>query len=131
MSIVRAAVIQDSPVVFNRKATLEKVHSLVNQAAREGARLVVMPEAFVSAYPSGLDFGARVGSRTPEGREDFRRYYESAVDLPGPACEALGKAARDARIFLVIGVIERDGGTLYCTVLFFPQMEDSWESIES
>jgi len=119
MSIVRTAVIQDSPVVFNRKATLEKVHSLVNRAAREGARLVVMPEAFVSAYPSGLDFGARIGSRTPEGREDFRRYYESAVDVPGPACEALGKAARDARVFLVIGVIERDGGTLYCTVLFF------------
>src|SRR4030043_2322455 len=119
MSIVRAAVIQDSPVVFNRKSTLEKVHSLVNQAAREGARLVVMPEAFVSAYPSGLDFGARIGSRTPEGREDFRRYYESAVDVPGPACDALGKAARDARVFLVIGVIERDGGTLYFTGLFF------------
>jgi len=119
MNLVRAAVVQDSPVVFNRKATLEKVHSLVRQAAEEGAKLVVLPEAFVSAYPSGLDFGARMGSRTPEGREDFRRYYESAVDVPGPGCEALGKAARDARVFLVIGVIERDGGTLYCTVLFF------------
>ena len=104
MNIVRAAVVQDSPIVFNRKATLEKVHSLVNQAAREGARLVVIPEAFVSAYPSGLDFGARMGSRTAEGRDDFRRYYESAVDVPGPACEAIGKAARDARVFLVIGV---------------------------
>jgi len=119
MNIVRAAVVQDSPVVFNRKATVEKVYFLVNQAAREGAKLVVMPEAFVSAYPKGLDFGARIGSRTPEGREDFRRYYESAVDVPGPVCEALGKAARDARVFLVIGVIEREGGTLYCTVLFF------------
>ncbi len=119
MNIVRVAVVQDSPVVFDRKATLEKVHSLVIQAGREGARLVVIPEAFVSAYPTGLDFGARVGLRTPEGREDFRRYFESAVDVPGPACDALGKAARDARVFLVIGVIERDGGTLYCTVLFF------------
>ena len=119
MNIVRAAVVQDSPVVFNRKATVEKVYFLVNQAAREGAKLVVMPEAFVSAYPKGLDFGARIGSRTPEGREDFRRYYESAMDVPGPVCEALGKAARDARVFLVIGVIEREGGTLYCTVLFF------------
>src|SRR4030042_1873974 len=119
MNIVRAAVVQESPVVFNRKATLEKVHSLVHRAAGEGARLVVLPEAFVSAYPSGLDFGARMGSRTPEGREDFRRYYESAVDVPGPDCEVLGKAAREAGVFLVIGVIERDGGTLYCTVLFF------------
>jgi nitrilase len=73
----------------------------------------------VSAYPVGLDFGARIGSRTPEGREDFRRYYESGVEVPGPACDFLGKAAQEARVFLVIGVIERDGGTLYCTVLFF------------
>ena len=119
MNIVRAAVIQDSPVVFDRKATLEKVHSLVDRASKEGAKLVVIPEAFVSAYPIGLDFGARIGLRTPEGREDFRRYFESAVDVPGLACDALGKAARDAHVFLVIGVIERDGGTLYCTVLFF------------
>jgi nitrilase len=119
MRIVHAAVIQDSPIVFNREATIEKVHSLLKQVGRKGAQLVVIPEAFVSAYPKGLDFGARMGSRTPEGREDFRRYYESAMDVPGPTCEVLGKAARDARVFLVIGIIERDGGTLYCTVLFF------------
>ena len=116
MSIIRAAVVQDSPIVFNREITIEKVHSLVSKAACQGAQLIVMPEAFVSAYPAGLDFGARIGLRTPKGRDDFRRYYESAVEVPGKACEALGKAAREA---LVIGVIERDGGTLYCTILFF------------
>ena len=119
MRIVRAAVVQDSPIVFNREATIEKVHSLVSQAARQGATLVVMPEAFVSAYPTGLDFGARIGLRQPKGRDDFRRYYESALEVPGSACDALGKAAREAGVYLVIGVIERDGGTLYCTVLFF------------
>jgi nitrilase len=119
MSIIRAAVVQDSPIVFNREATIEKAHSLVGKAAHQGAQLVVMPEAFVSAYPAGLDFGARIGQRTPKGRDDFRRYYESAVEVPGTACEALGKAAREAQVYLVIGVIERDGGTLYCTVLFF------------
>ena len=119
MRIVRAAVVQDSPIVFNREATIEKVHSLVSQAARQGVALVVMPEAFVSAYPTGLDFGARIGLRQPKGRDDFRRYYESALEVPGPACDALGKAAREVGVYLVIGVIERDGGTLYCTVLFF------------
>ena len=119
MTIVRSAVVQDSPVVFDREATLKKVRYLVKQAADRGAALVVMPEAFVSGYPTGLDFGARVGLRQPKGREDFRRYYESGVDVPGPACEALGKVAKEGRVFLVIGVIERDGGTLYCTVLFF------------
>ncbi len=119
MTIVRSAVIQDCPVVFDRDATIKKVRTLVQQAAGQGAQLAVMPEGFVSAYPTGLDFGARVGLRHPKGRDDFRRYYESALDVPSPACDTLGKIAREAGVFLVIGVIEREGGTLYCTVLFF------------
>src|SRR6185503_14648374 len=104
---------------FDRERTLAKVHSLAAEAARQGARLVLFPEAFVSAYPRGLDFGAVVGSRTEEGREDFRRYWESSVDVPGPAVDSLARTARSHDIYLVVGVIERDGGTLYCTVLFF------------
>jgi nitrilase len=119
MRIVHSAVIQDSPVVFDQGATIEKVGSLVTRAAKQGAELVVMPEGFVSAYPVGLDFGARVGLRQPKGRDDFRRYYESAMEVPGPTCDALGKIAQEAGVFLVMGVIEREGGTLYCTVLFF------------
>ncbi|MEW6443245.1 MAG: carbon-nitrogen hydrolase family protein [bacterium] len=116
---IRVAVVQDAPVVFDREATLQKTVDLARRAARAGARLVLFPEAFIPAYPKGLDFGARVGLRMPYGREDFRRYFESAVDVPGPATQALATAAREEGIYLVIGVIERDGGTLYCTVLFF------------
>ncbi len=105
--------------MFDREATLEKVRKLSAEAASAGNRLVVFPEAFVSGYPKGLDFGARVGGRTPEGRKMFRRYFESAVDVPGPACDTRGAIARENSIFLVIGIIERDGGTLYCTALFF------------
>jgi nitrilase len=119
MTTIRAAVVQAAPVVFDRERTIEKVRDLAGDAARTGAQIALFPEAFVSAYPKGLDFGARIGSRTPAGREDFRRYYDSAVDVPGPACDALGAAARAAGLHLVIGVIERDGGTLYCTALFF------------
>jgi nitrilase len=119
MSIVRAAVVQAAPIPFDRERTLEKVRALTAQAAHQNARLVVFPEAFVSGYPKGLDFGARVGLRTPEGREDFRCYFESAIDVPGPSVELLRSVARENRVYLVIGVIERDGGTLYCTVLFF------------
>jgi nitrilase len=114
-----AAVVQASPVVFDRERTLDKVHALAGEAARRGARLVVFPEAFVSAYPRGLDFGAYVGGRTDEGREDFRRYWESSVDVPGPAVDRLARAARSHDVYLVVGVVERDGGTLYCCVLFF------------
>lgn len=113
------AVVQAASVAFDRERTLQKVHALAGDAARKGARLVVFPEAFVSAYPRGLDFGAVVGSRSEEGREAFRRYWESSVDVPGPAVDALGRTARAHDIHLVIGVVERSGGTLYCTVLFF------------
>jgi nitrilase len=115
----KVAVVQASPVVFDRERTLEKLCSLAGEAARKGARLVLFPEAFVSAYPRGLNFGAVVGNRTDAGRRDFQRYWESSVDVPGPAVDALAKTARTHDIHLVVGVVERDGGTLYCTVLFF------------
>jgi nitrilase len=114
-----AAVVQSAPVVFDSDATLSKVRELTGEASAKGARLVVFPEAFVSAYPKGLDFGARVGLRTPEGRDDFRRYFESAIDVPGPATDVLSRTAKDAGVYLVIGIVERDIGTLYCTILFF------------
>jgi nitrilase len=115
----KVAVVQASPVVFDRERTLEKLSALAHEAAQQGAQLVLFPEAFVSAYPRGLDFGAVVGSRTDAGREDFRRYWESSVDVPGPAVDHLSRTARSENIYLVVGVIERDAGSLYCTVLFF------------
>src|SRR5215470_9189605 len=115
----KVAVVQAASVAFDRERTLDKVHALASEAARGRARLVLFPEAFVSAYPRGLDFGAVVGSRTEEGRRDFQRYWESSVDVPGSAVDALGRTARANNIYLVIGVIERELGTLYCTVLFF------------
>jgi len=119
MTTFTAAVVQAAPVVFDAERTLEKLRNLAADAARRGASLAVFPEAFVSAYPKGLDFGARVGMRASEGRDDFRRYWESAVEVPGPATEAIGAAARAGGLHLVVGVIERDGGTLYCTALTF------------
>jgi nitrilase len=119
MTSVRASVVQAGSLLYDTEATLAKAEALAAEVAASGARLAVFPEAFIGGYPKGADFGARVGSRTPEGRKLFRRYFESAIEVPGPATERLGKAARAHGLWLVIGVIERDGGTLYCTVLFF------------
>ena len=113
------AVVQAASVAFDRKRTIEKAVDLTRDAAKAGARLVLFPEAFISGYPRGLDFGAVVGARSDAGREDYRRYWESAVDVPGPEVETLGKAARANSVYLVMGVIERERGTLYCCVLFF------------
>ena len=119
MSFHRVAVVQAGPVPFDRPRTLAKALSLVSEAAAQGAELLVFPEAFLTAYPKGLDFGARVGMRSPEGRREFRRYFESAIDVPGPETEELAAAAGRHGVYLVIGVIEREIGTLYCTALFF------------
>jgi nitrilase len=105
--------------LFDRDRTIQKAGDLTRDAASRGADVVVFPEAFVGGYPKGFDFGARVGSRTAEGREQFRVYYDQALTVPGEACMALGNIARQNTVHLVTGVIERDGGTLYCTVLFF------------
>jgi nitrilase len=116
---VTVAVVQAASVAFDRKRTLAKALDLTRDAARRGAKLVLFPEAFLSGYPRGLDFGAVVGWRTDAGREDFRRYFESAVEVPSATVDALSKAARANSVYLVMGVIEREPGTLYCCVLFF------------
>ena len=114
----RVAVVQASSVLFNAGACIEKAELLIAEAAASGARLAVFPEAFIGGYPKGADFGARVGSRSPEGRQLFRRYWDNAIEAPVPAVDRLAEAARKHAIWVVMGVIERHAGTLYCTILF-------------
>lgn len=112
------AVVQAAPVAFDAGRTLDKLADLAADARRRGARLALFPEAFIGGYPRGLGFGAVIGSRTPEGREQFRQYFEGAIEVPGPAIDRLGAIARDNGLHLVVGIIEREGGTLYCSVVF-------------
>src|SRR5438045_2415230 len=114
---VRVAVVQAAPVLFDAHQSLQKLADLTADAARRGAELVVFPEAFIAGYPRGHDFGVSVGVRTPEGRDEFRRLFDSAIDVPGPATVFLGKTAKQHGVHLVVGVVEKDGGTLYCTAL--------------
>ncbi len=119
----KVAVVQASPVLFNREATIEKTCRLILEAAEKDVKLILFPEAFIPAYPRGLSFGAVVGSRSSAGRLTWQRYWENAVDVPGPAVETIGEAVQEAGVYLAIGVIERDTqfsqGTLYCTLLYF------------
>ena len=91
---VKVAVVQATPILFNREATVEKACRLTAEAAAQGAELILFPEAFIPAYPRGLSFGTVVGSRSLAGRRTWQRYWAHAVDVPGPATEALGAAAR-------------------------------------
>jgi nitrilase len=116
--VLRAAVVQTGSAMFDVERTLAKVEQNVVAASKQDSQLIVFPEAFVSAYPKGLHFGASVGARTPEGREEYRRYFDSAIEVPSVWTDRLAQIACDLKQYLVVGVIERDGGTLYCTVIF-------------
>lgn len=115
------AVIQAAPVLFNLEASLEKVRYWTESAAAKGAKLVLFPEAFLSAYPRGLSFGTIIGSRSPKGREDWLLYFRESVKVPGPATETLADIARQNGVTLIIGVTEigESGGTLFCSLLYF------------
>jgi nitrilase len=113
------AVVQAAPVGGNTAATVTKAARLIADAEKRGAKIALFPEAFIGGYPKGADFHIFVGARTPEGRQEYADYWARAIEVPGSETEAIGNAARDSRIFVTIGVIERDGRTLYCTALFF------------
>ena len=85
---VKVAVVQAAPILFDRDSTVAKASLLIEQAASQGAQLVLFPEAMIPAYPRGLSFGMVVGSRKSEGRELWQRYWDAAVEIPSPATKA-------------------------------------------
>jgi len=113
-----AAVAQTSSVLLDTPATVERALALMADAAKAGAELLVFPEAFIGGYPKGADFHIYLGGRTPQGRAEFKHYFDAAVSVDGPEIAALAKAAGRHRLYVVIGIIERDGGTLYCTAVY-------------
>ena len=113
------AVAQVGGILFNPAATLVKVEQYCREAASAGASIVVFPEALLGGYPKGESFGAVVGRRTPEGRALFGRYWEGAIDVPGPETAQVQALAGELSLSITIGVIERVGSTLCCTALVF------------
>ena len=116
-SRVPVAVAQVSPASDTASA-LDAVAGRSAEAAAAGAKLILFPEAFIGGYPRGSDFGAVVGARTDAGRAAFERYAARAIDVPGQVTDELGAIAAANGLLLATGVVERGGGTLYCTVVF-------------
>ena len=80
----RVAVVQATPVMFRKDKCLEKALRLIDEAAGEGAELIVFPELFIPGYPYGMTFGFTVGSRKAVGREDWKMYYDNSLLADGP-----------------------------------------------
>ena len=120
---VKVMVVQAGSRLFDRAACVEKTCRLIGEAASQGAKLILFPEAFISAYPRGLTFGTVVGSRSESGRKTWEKYWRNSIEIPSEASNRIGEAARQAQTYVAVGVIERDTessqGTLYCTLLYF------------
>src|SRR5699024_4212850 len=118
----KAAVVQAGSEVMDKEKGVKKASRLVEEVGDNNATIVVFQEACMPAYPRGMLFGAKGGSRSDERRKYFLHYWNNSIKVPGPETEQLGKAVKKAGAYVVIGVIEKDdesSGTLYCTALFF------------
>lgn len=133
--------------------TLDHIHTLAIRAANAHVDILLLPEAYIGGYPRGSAFGCVIGGRSAEGRDEFLRYFESAVDLGDSVGEGAGggerwvrrelegqgggeeeqqdkaqrgdgtrevleRIAAETGVFIVVGLIEKVGGSLYCAVVY-------------
>lgn len=121
--LIKVAVAQFSSVAFDLEASLNKLEKVAKEASSKGVQLVVFPETFLSAYPNGGVPEAVFGHHGQNGRQIFELWYNSAIDVPGPAITRLSKIAKENNLFLVVGVMERDqtNATMYCSVVFIKE----------
>ena len=115
----RLAAIQAAPVWLDREATIAKACHLIEEAADNGANVIGFPEGFVPGFP---DWYMWYIALSQESLRFSKELFRNAVEVPGPATQAIGAAARKTHTYVVIGVNERRAGTLgtlYNSQLFF------------
>ncbi|MBN1250942.1 MAG: carbon-nitrogen hydrolase family protein [Bacteroidales bacterium] len=117
---VKVCVIQDTPVFFNKIATMNKVEILVKENAEKGCKLIVFPESFIPGYPRGFSFGTIVGSRNEQGRKLYKQYYDNSFDIESDDIKILEKISAENDAYIIIGVTEKNktSGSLYCSLLY-------------
>jgi nitrilase len=113
--VVRVAAVQATPVILDAEASTDKAVGLIGEAAAAGAQLAVLPETFIPVYPSNAWAG---GAAAFAGWDElWERLHAQAVDVPGPLVDRLVAACLKHDVHLVIGINERDGGSLYNSLL--------------
>lgn len=105
---LRLAIIQATPVLFDKEASLKIAVNKIEEAAKNGAEFIVFPELFIPGYPFGMNFGFSVGKRTEAGREDWKRYYENSITVPSEETKILSELAKKHSVYISMGISERD-----------------------
>lgn len=118
MAKTKVGALQIGSAIASKKETVAKILSFEQAIIDAKCEVIVMPEALLGGYPKGQDFGTKVGYRTEAGREDFLAYWEQAVDLDGPELKQMSQLAKRTKTQLVIGIIERQHSSLYCSTAF-------------
>jgi len=119
----RIALVQAEPILFDKKACLDKTVQLIKEAADQKAELIVFPELFIPGYPIGMNFGFSMGKRTEAGRQDWMRYYNASLLTGGEEFQLLAELVKSLGVYVSLGFSERDeiSGTLYnSNVIFEP-----------
>ena len=117
---VNICLIQDAPVFFDRRRTINKMIDHISSAHDQGVDLIVFPEAYVPGYPRGFTFGTDIGRRTKEGKALYEKYWQESLDLQSEDMHLLIQASRKYDMYLVAGITERESthGSLYCTTVY-------------
>lgn len=113
-SIIKAAAVQISPVLYSRQGTVEKIINKIRELGQKGIQFAVFPETIIPYYPY-----FSLLQRPYETAKEFRRFLDEAVTVPSSETDTIAAAAREAGMVVSIGVNEREGGTVYNTQLLF------------
>jgi nitrilase len=117
-NVVKAAAVQAAPIFLNKDATIDKACALIEEAAGNGAELIVFPETFIPTFP----YWSNYHPEGPPWARTFTKLFKNSVEIPSPDTKKLGDAARKAGAHVVMGLNERDktyGGSLYNTLVYF------------
>src|SRR5437588_11239339 len=106
----RVAVVQAAPVVLDLDATVDKTIALIEEASAQGAKLIAFPESFIPGYPWQIWLGAPAWAI---GRGFVQRYFDNSLAFDSPQAEKICSAVKRAKLTAVLGLSERDGGSLY------------------
>ena len=115
--VVRVAAVQAAPIFLDKDGTIEKACRLIQEAGNNGAKLIVFPESFIPTFP----YWSNYHPEGPPWARTFTKLFKNSVEIPSADTEILGKAAKQAGAYVVMGLNERDtiyGGSLYNTLLF-------------